>query len=369
MSGHASVYPELWDGSTGRAIDEGWMSEADPDKREAGRILAQHTLIVRDYLLTNRLSRAALWGLYRLPFSTIVEDLKCLTESEIRAALHRLSEPDVDFAVYGATSRTMWVKNYMRYQFPKGLKKAESGKAENGQRLSLLRDLPMLSKLEFFGQWYERYRNACDLPPIKDIGSVLNQPPKRAAGLLSNAKPYVAPVLPAAVKADMIMALQEVAGVPEPEFPGDASKQAPEPEPEVEPEPVAAPAELEEEIPDPADPYLETLDAEGNVILTAHLLAHGFNQLAAIPFGLPQARIPVSSDRVRHAKVRLEENPDPKWWGIVFVRIGSSSFLCGKNPRRWRADFDWIIRPGNADRVLEGKYDDNQSEDAGAQAR
>lgn len=348
IPGYNSVNSNFFDGETGVEI-----TEAGKDVR-----------IVATYLLIGKEACANQLGMFNVLVSTIAESTG-LSMEEVTAALKKLIE--LGFVKYDFRFKFAFVPRMADHQYPFDVGPTNNIHKHILSKVRLMRGKP------FFDEFYKRYRNKFSLPDLATLDDPVHEhtKPKRAAGLLSNAKPYVAPVLPAAVKADMIMALQEVAGVPEPEFPGDASKQAPEPEPEVapEPEPVVAPAEPEEEIPDPADPYLETLDAEGNVILTAHLLAHGFNQLAAIPFGLPQARIPVSSDRVRHAKVRLEENPDPKWWGIVFVRIGSSSFLCGKNPRRWRADFDWIIRPGNADRVLEGKYDDNQSEDAGAQAR
>jgi len=35
---------------------------------------------------------------------------------------------------------------------------------------------------------------------------------------------------------------------------------------------------------------------------------------------------------------------------------GSSDFLNGKNDRVWKADFEWLMRPENFVKVLEGKY-------------
>ncbi len=40
----------------------------------------------------------------------------------------------------------------------------------------------------------------------------------------------------------------------------------------------------------------------------------------------------------------------------MFTQMAASPFLCGENDRRWVADFDWIVKPGNAEKVLEGKY-------------
>ena len=45
----------------------------------------------------------------------------------------------------------------------------------------------------------------------------------------------------------------------------------------------------------------------------------------------------------------------------LFEKVSASHFLCGGGDRGWKADFDWLIAPSNMQKVLEGKYDDNQS--------
>lgn len=57
------------------------------------------------------------------------------------------------------------------------------------------------------------------------------------------------------------------------------------------------------------------------------------------------------------ARARLRERPLPEWREII-RRISASSFCRGANDRGWRADPDWLLRPGTAAKVLEGKYDD-----------
>ena len=42
----------------------------------------------------------------------------------------------------------------------------------------------------------------------------------------------------------------------------------------------------------------------------------------------------------------------------LFSITAHSSFLCGKNSRGWRADFDWLMNDTNIVKVLEGKYND-----------
>ena len=45
----------------------------------------------------------------------------------------------------------------------------------------------------------------------------------------------------------------------------------------------------------------------------------------------------------------------------LFNKTAASGFLCGGGERGWKADFDWLTAPTNMQKVLEGKYDDNQS--------
>jgi len=40
----------------------------------------------------------------------------------------------------------------------------------------------------------------------------------------------------------------------------------------------------------------------------------------------------------------------------VFRLAGESSYLCGQNEKAWKADFEWILRPTNFLKILEGKY-------------
>ena len=43
----------------------------------------------------------------------------------------------------------------------------------------------------------------------------------------------------------------------------------------------------------------------------------------------------------------------------VFLTAAQSSFLRGRNDRKWRASFDWIMQPGNLVKVAEGQYSDS----------
>ena len=42
----------------------------------------------------------------------------------------------------------------------------------------------------------------------------------------------------------------------------------------------------------------------------------------------------------------------------AFEKAQASEFLRGRNPRNWRATFDWLIKDANLAKVLDGNYDD-----------
>lgn len=47
--------------------------------------------------------------------------------------------------------------------------------------------------------------------------------------------------------------------------------------------------------------------------------------------------------------------------GDVFNSVVESRFLNGENDRGWTADFDWIMKPTNFIKILEGKYNNGKS--------
>jgi hypothetical protein len=68
-----------------------------------------------------------------------------------------------------------------------------------------------------------------------------------------------------------------------------------------------------------------------------------------------------NATREKHLRARWREDKRRQslsWWREYFTRVKASSFLVGKKTD-WSADFDWLIRPTNMAKVLEGKYDDS----------
>lgn len=48
----------------------------------------------------------------------------------------------------------------------------------------------------------------------------------------------------------------------------------------------------------------------------------------------------------------------------VFQKVLNSPFLLGENDRNWRCDFDWIFKPTNFTKILEGNYNGKRTDTA-----
>lgn len=76
--------------------------------------------------------------------------------------------------------------------------------------------------------------------------------------------------------------------------------------------------------------------------------------------------------RTRWREDRARQNLD--WWRWYFKLVAASDFLCGrcppdKNGRTFTADLEWLIKPTNMPKVLEGKYSDRRQTDVFEQAK
>lgn len=70
----------------------------------------------------------------------------------------------------------------------------------------------------------------------------------------------------------------------------------------------------------------------------------------------------LSDARKKAIKARMASGHGAEVFEKVFVKANSSSFLCGKNDRKWTANFDWLLKEANFNKVLEGLYDDRAPE-------
>lgn len=74
--------------------------------------------------------------------------------------------------------------------------------------------------------------------------------------------------------------------------------------------------------------------------------------------GKPFAQIAHWTPR-RHASLssRLAERFFRENWKAALARMKASAFCRGDSERGWIADVDWFLRPGTAEKIIEGKYD------------
>ena len=130
------------------------------------------------------------------------------------------------------------------------------------------------------------------------------------------------------------------------------------PEPEPEPEPVKKESSRKR-------PTLSAV-ADPPVPPNGHDPDHGTPDDLAAAWNatlhppLPAVRVPLNPARLKAARLRLKEHPDSDYWHEVFRAIRASPFCLGSNDRGWRANFDWLLRPGSADKALEGHYQNTQ---------
>jgi len=68
----------------------------------------------------------------------------------------------------------------------------------------------------------------------------------------------------------------------------------------------------------------------------------------------------ISKGRRVHIRARLKEHA-LKEWPEIFARVARSPWLTGDNKQGWRADFNWVITPGNLEKIMEGNYDDRRN--------
>ena len=102
--------------------------------------------------------------------------------------------------------------------------------------------------------------------------------------------------------------------------------------------PSEPPSVISDEITPPADPPTLVLEA--------------YNLMAG-EAGLPKARMtPERRKKLRTftARHKVEDITEAIW------AIPRTPFLCGENPRGWKADFDFFLQPKSFTRILEGSY-------------
>ncbi len=68
----------------------------------------------------------------------------------------------------------------------------------------------------------------------------------------------------------------------------------------------------------------------------------------------------LGAPRMKLIRARLQEKPDLEYWRQCIIRMAQSSFLTGKTGKTPRVrGIDFLIEPGNHEKIMEGNYDDD----------
>ena len=80
---------------------------------------------------------------------------------------------------------------------------------------------------------------------------------------------------------------------------------------------------------------------------------------------LPKVKA-LTDTRKRYLRARWKEHPGMDFWRELFEKVEASDFLTGRadygNRKPFIANFEWIIRPNNFAKILEGIYDNRDSD-------
>lgn len=105
----------------------------------------------------------------------------------------------------------------------------------------------------------------------------------------------------------------------------------------------------------PENENCETLDYE--------TLVNFFNEHTKGVFGI--VRMPLNETRKRYVRVLIREYGIESFKEMVQA-VSRSAFLKGGNKRDFKATFDWMIKPSNYQKIIEGNYEDNKNQENGA---
>ncbi len=85
-------------------------------------------------------------------------------------------------------------------------------------------------------------------------------------------------------------------------------------------------------------------------------IAFEYNQICR---SLPNVQEPKSwnTTRKRAVQARWKENDNIGYFVQLFTRVEASDFLSGRTEKGFRASFDWILKPANMQKIVEGNYD------------
>lgn len=102
------------------------------------------------------------------------------------------------------------------------------------------------------------------------------------------------------------------------------------------------------------EPEEETETKEEKI--TCDDIVQGWNTICAVK-GFPKVS-KLTPDRKSKINTRLKTHTEVEFWNKVFNKIVQTPFLMGKNDRKWKPTFDWLMsNDENSTKIYEGNYD------------
>lgn len=294
MRAYAKVAPTFWTGRTGKEL----------------RAKGPEAVIVAVYLMTSPHSN--MLGLFYQPLPHMVHETGLSLEGATKGLRWAI---EAGFCQFDEASEFVWVPSMAAYQIAKALK------PKDHQCAGIQRDYDALPDNPFLGAFFERYREAFHLEKRRDSGADLP---------LKSPSPFGAPSEPHRSQE------QEQEQEQAYEHPTDAGRRP-------------AP---------PPCPHMEILDLWAEV-------------LPELPRHLPSQW---RGTRQTHLQARWRETAVRKNWTtkaeglsyfrLLFSHVRASRFLMGqvlptqggRNP--FICELEWLVRPNNWAKVIEGKYTD-----------
>ena len=86
----------------------------------------------------------------------------------------------------------------------------------------------------------------------------------------------------------------------------------------------------------------------------------------SICVSFPECKL-LSDKRKKEIKACINNGITQDQFKKAFEKAQNSSFMKGNNNRSWSANFDWMIKPNNIVKILDGNYDDKEKDSQQAQ--
>lgn len=69
----------------------------------------------------------------------------------------------------------------------------------------------------------------------------------------------------------------------------------------------------------------------------------------------------LTDKRKKHITAQIKKYPEMEYWESCFEKVKQSDFLTGKSTS-WKCNFDWVVNENNRTKVMEGNYENKDSE-------